>query len=158
MVAVDTAPFAAQGDGLPPGARVEVTDIRREAGMERTSLGVSLGRIRLEPPVTELVAAVVRSAAAGALSQVNAEQGPAILCGIRIFDVTTPSTPLYWDIDVKIEIVLRVGGKDRTVQASATDRTWLWPSEALIGRVVATALGDLADGSARTITALLAAP
>lgn len=155
VVAVPIAAFVTPE--RPAHARVEVTDIRREATMERTALGVSMGRIRIEPPVVELVAAAVRAAAAD-VGQASTAPSPTVLCGIRKFDVATPSTPLYWDIDVTIEVVLRVGGQDREVSASATDRTWTWPSAGLIGEVTADALRELVVRSAEALRPLAATP
>lgn len=156
VIPIDTAQVLGRAADAPQRARVEVTDIRKAASMERTALGVSMGRIELRPAAPELVRAVVQATA----DDVIARQGidpQTVLCGIREFDVTTPSTPIYWDISTKIEIVLRVHGRDRTASASATDRTYVWPTEALISNVTTEALKKLAAETERALMALLAA-
>jgi len=148
--------------GLPPGvgprAQVAVTDIRRTGRMERDALGTSLGLIDLRPPPPELVQAVIQAKTEEVVTKLGVPPPPLVLCGIRVFDITTPSTPLYWDIRTDIEVVLRIGRQDRTVTASATERTFVWPSEELIARVTAQALRNLASESQPALSALLTAP
>jgi uncharacterized lipoprotein YajG len=157
-VSIDTTQVLGRAADAPRRAQVQVTDIRREATLERTTVGgVSLGRIDLKPPVPELVRAVVQTKADEVIARQGIADAQTVLCGIRVFDITTPATAVYWDINTKIEIVLRVRGQDRTVTASATDRTFVWPSEELIGRVTTEALKNLAAESERALTGLFAA-
>jgi hypothetical protein len=156
-VSIDTKEVVGRAAEAPRRARVEVTDIRKSAEMERTALGVSLGPIDLRPPVPELVRAIVQAKADEVVSRQGIADPPVVLVGIRVFDIATPSTPLYWDINAKIEIVLRARGQDRTVTAAATDRTFVWPSEELISKVTTEALKSLAADTERALTALMAA-
>ena len=55
-------------------------------------------------------------------------------------------------------MILRARGQARTVSASTTERTWLWPSEDIIGRVVREALRQAGEGIDRTLRELLAPP
>ena len=158
VIPIDTAQVVGRAADAPQRARVEVTDIRRTATMERTALGASLGRVELKPPAPELVRAVVQAKADEIIARLGLADPPLVLCGIRVFDITTPSTPIYWDLDAKIELVLRVRGQDRTASAAATDRTYVWPTEALISNVTTEALKKLATETERALMALLAAP
>jgi uncharacterized lipoprotein YajG len=157
-VPIDTAQIVGRTADAPRRAQVQVTDIRKEATLERTTIGgVSLGKIDLKPPVPDLVRAVVQAKADEVVARQGIADPQTVLCGIRVFDITTPATAVYWDINTKVEIILRVRGQDRTVTASATDRTFVWPSEELIGRVTTEALKHLAAESERALTGLFAA-
>lgn len=142
---------------LPP---VEVSDIRESAALERTTIGqVSLGRIEVAPPLPELVGTIVAAKAGGiAFAVPPGGEPPVIHCGLRRFTIETPATLLYWDIQSRIELVLRVGDQDREVVASAKARTWVYPSKALLEKVTREALLELADGLGPALTALAAAP
>ena len=155
-VPIDAALTAPRDAALPRRAVVRVTDIHREPRSERTSLGVSLGRITLSPPLPDLVAAVVESKADEVLARRNVTDAETVLCGIREFHVTTPSTPFYWDVQTKVQLVLRVHGEDRTVSGAATERTFLWPSQALIARVTTEALRQVAVETGRALDDLFA--
>jgi hypothetical protein len=157
VISIDTAQVVGRAADASQRARVEVTDIRKTAAMERTALGASLGRVELKPPAPELVRAVVQAKADEVVARLGLADPPLVLCGIRVFDITTPSTPIYWDLDAKIELVLRVRGQDRTASAVATDRTYDWPTEALISNVTTEALKKLAAETERALIALLAA-
>ncbi len=154
-VSIDTKEIVGRAAESPRRARVEVTDIRESAEMERTALGVSLGQIDLRPPAPELVRAIVQAKADEVVAREGIADPPIVLVGIRVFDIATPSTPIYWDINTRIEIVLRVRGQDRVVTAAATDRTFVWPSEELISRVTTEALKSLAADTERVLTALM---
>lgn len=156
-VSVDPAQIVGRAAEAPRRAKVEVTDIRKTAEMERTALGASLGQIDLRPPAPELVRAIVQAKADEVIARQGIADPQTVLAGIRVFDIATPSTPIYWDINTKIEVVLRVRGQDRTVAASATDRTFVWPSEELISRVTTEALRTFATETERTLTALMVA-
>lgn len=155
-VRIDTARIAGGAKEAPRRAKVEVTDIRRSAIMERTALGASLGKIDLQPPAPEIVRAVVQASADRVMARQGVADPQTVLAGIRVFDIATPSTPIYWDIEARIELVLRVHGRDRVVNASATDRTFVWPSEELITRVTNEALDRLGAETDGALIALFA--
>jgi hypothetical protein len=157
VIPIDAAQVVSRAADAPRRTSVEVADIRKSATMERTSLGVSMGRIEFNPPAPELVRAVVQAKADEVVARLGLADPPLVLCGIRAFDITTPSTLIYWDLDAKIELVLRVRGQDHTVSAAATDRTYVWPTEALISNVTTEALKKLAAETERALSALLEA-
>ena len=49
---------------------------------------------------------------------------------------------LYWDVETRMELTLHARGWARTVSASASERTFLWPSQEIIARVVREALSQ----------------
>jgi hypothetical protein len=129
-VPVDLAAFGAAN---APAGRVEVVDARQVIRMERTTVGsISMGRIVLQPYELDLVRALVAS-------RLPAGADP-VRCEMRTFDVITPATALYWDITTNIEIVLKLPAGDRIAAGTATERTYAWPSDELIGKVTTAAL------------------
>lgn len=144
---------------VPRRAQVQVTDIRKDAHLERTTLGgVSLGRITLKPPEIELVQKLVEMKADEVLLRRGETEPQTVLCGIRVFMIATPATLVYWDINTTIELVLRVRGQDRTVSAAATERTFIWPSEEMIQRVTTEALRQAGEETGRALNELFALP
>ena len=159
VVPIDTSQIVAQEKDASRRVQVQVTDIRKEANLERTTIGgISLGRITLQPPAEELVQAVVEAKADQVLASRGATEPQTVQCGIRTFEIATPATPLYWDVNAQIELVLRVHGQDRTVSGMATERTYVWPSGALIQRVTTEALRKLGAESENALAELFAAP
>ena len=55
-------------------------------------------------------------------------------------------------------MVLRVGDRDREVEASASARTWKYPGPRLLEQVTREALVDLSEGIDVALRELLAAP
>src|SRR5512138_595154 len=116
VVPIDTTQIAPPAPGGPGAVQVQVTDIRKQASLERTTIGgVSLGTIALQPPAPEIVKALVEAKAAQVVVARVAETPQTVQCGIRSFEVATPATALYWDVNARIELVLRVHGQERTV-------------------------------------------
>jgi hypothetical protein len=143
----------------PRRAQVQVTDIRKDANLERTSIGgVSMGRITLKPPEIELVQKLVEMKADEVLLRRDEIAPQTVLCGIRVFMIATPATLVYWDINTTIELVLRVRGQDRTVSGAATERTFVWPSDEMIQRVTTDALRQSGEETGRALTELFALP
>ncbi len=157
-VSIDAAKVVARANQTPQRAQVRVTDIRREANLERTAFaGASMGQITLKPPVEEIVQAVVEAQAEEVLARRGIAEPQTVVCGIRTFDITTPATALYWDVHATIELVLRVRGQDRVVRGVATERTFVWPSEQVIARVATAALRQLAAETEGVLTELFVA-
>ena len=147
----DTVIKVELGHSPEPAAHIEVVDLRREATLRRTTIGnISLGAITLSPPETELVRAVV----AKALRQAGAAP-PDVSCGILRFDIVTPVTALYWDVTARIELILRIGGKERTARGMHVEQTWVYPSDAIIARVTAEALRQTEADVASALQELL---
>ncbi|MCU0976669.1 MAG: hypothetical protein MUC71_10235 [Steroidobacteraceae bacterium] len=143
-----------------PAPLVEVNDIRETVALERTTIGeVSLGAIEVVPPLPQLVGTIVSARAAGMPFQSGAgEDPPVIYCDLRRFSIETPATLLYWDIKSRIDVVLRVGDRDREVSASAKARTWVYPSKTLLEQVTREALLDLSEKVEPALAELLSAP
>lgn len=155
VVPVDVASVAGAPAAAPAAVKLEVADARTLIRMERTTVGaVSMGRIVLRPGEADLVRALVDSRLQAALAK-GAATPDSVACAIRTFDVVTPATALYWDVTTNIELAVRVRGAERIVSASATERTYSWPSEELIARVTKGALRQAAADLDKAFAALL---
>lgn len=157
VVKIDTAPLATRDIQNGPAVTVEVTDIRKATNQERTTIGgMSMGRVILKPPEQELIRQIVQAKAEDAFARHDTAAPRVVLCGIRAFQITTPATMLYWDVTARIELVLRVHDHDRVVSGSATERTYVWPSEEMIQRVTKSALDQVGQETGRALDALVA--
>jgi hypothetical protein len=122
-------------------AKLLVNDLRKGVKLERTSLGgMSMGKITVQPPVPELIQRAVEAKLDAVLERAGISDPQIVHCSIRTFDIKTPMTLLYWDVNTTIELVLRVGNQDRIVTGTATERTYIWPSQEMIERVTTEAL------------------
>jgi len=159
VVPVDAAAIAGPAAGAARATKLEVADIRQVIRMERTTVGaVSMGRIVLQPQEADLVRAVVGSRLDAALARHGGAAPESVYCGIRVFDIITPATALYWDVTAKVELLLRVRGSERVVSGSATERTYAWPSEEIIARATTGALRQAAAELDKAFAELLAGP
>lgn len=160
-VLVDLRPYEGQGSkGASPGGsqvtvRIEpVKDARGDAvGSligERTTIGsVSMGSIELSPLPTDVMAQLLNIEFARMGYGVgDAAAQFTIGAQLRKFQVVTPATIAYWDINGAIDLDLAAAARDgKTYQASyaatCTDRTYIFPSQDLIRNVVAACVGSI---------------
>lgn len=115
---------------------------------ERTALGVSLGKIDVSPSP----AAIIRELLAAELEKLgyrNTPAGAQIEIDTRLtrFEVETPSTALYWDVNGVIAIdvgIKRDAERQRFhFEATCTDRTFLALSQPLLKGVLSACLTSL---------------
>lgn len=156
VVSVDMSNPGFELKGELRHAKIVVIDLRKELNLERTTIGgMSMGNINLTPSVTDIVRRVIEAKADAVLvDEVSGGDPQTVYCGIRAFDITTPVTLLYWDINAKIDIILRARKQDRAITILATERTYVWPSEAIIQRVVTDAVtrfGVEAEGALKDL-------
>jgi len=152
IVPVDVVKVAPRDGSQLRRAQVQVTDLRKEVNLERTTIGgISMGQVVLKPPAPDLIRTVIETKADDALARRGITEAQTVLCGIRTFDIATPATPLYWDVNARIELVLRVRGHDRMVSGAATERTFVWPSAEIIARVTAEALRRVGEAAERAL-------
>ncbi len=117
---------------------------------ERTTLGnISLGMIEIQPPPAEALSQVLKAelAAVGFASTTD-ESAARVEGKVTKFLVTTPATALYWDINGVVELELDAQGRsarkhEGRYTASCTDRTFVFPSDDLIGSVVTSCLKEI---------------
>jgi len=141
--------------GAPVAVRIEpVRDARGDAvGSligERTTIGsISMGSIELNPLPTDVMSQMLKTEFAQlGYSVVNAGEQFTVGARLRKFQVLTPATVMYWDINGIIELELAVAAQDgrkhdARYDATCTDRTYVYPSEQLIRGVVSACVADI---------------
>ena len=162
-VVVNLPPYVAQpSSGVsatpkPVTIRIDpVKDARSDAvaGLigARTGLGnMAMGNIEVEPRPTEVIGQLLKTE----LSQMGysvADPNAQLAIGTQLqkFEVATPATALYWDINGAIELNLSVTAQnqkkyDARYATTCTDRTYAWPGEEIIGSVIAKCLSSIGD-------------
>jgi uncharacterized lipoprotein YajG len=160
-VLVNLGPYEPQhAQGATPAAprgtvRIEpVKDARADAvGSligQRTTIGnISMGEVEMSPLPTDAMAQLLRTEFTQmGYGIVNSGQQFTVAAQLRKFQVVTPATALYWDINGSIELDVTVAAQngkkhDASYTAACTDRTYIYPSEEIIRNVVAGCVRDI---------------
>lgn len=127
-----------------------ITDMRSDKGRigERTAaFGVSMGDVYLSRQVREVIHdALVDDFLAAGYRVVDSGQDITVEGHVSKFWVRTDTTPLYWDIvgDIEIELT-RDTARRRHFACHQTDRTYIYPSASLIGKVLDNCMSDLME-------------
>jgi hypothetical protein len=145
VLEVEIATYVPESASLDRIATVKVFDIREHATLERTALSTSMGKIVFAPHETAIISELVQAEADHLLAAAGSTSRRDILVGIRILDVTTPSTAFYADMTVDIELVLRVGDEERSAKGAAVRRTWVWPTQERLQSTANAAFSDLSN-------------
>ncbi len=141
---------------VPPTV-INISDFRRSVetgalpgriGERKTVANISLGMVTVQPTPgrlvrdafkAELEAAGHRSARSAASVSIDGE--------VKRFNLRTDVTALYWDVIFSADVSVRIknGAVERNGNYSAvcTERTYVWPGEELIARLVTKCIGDL---------------
>lgn len=145
-------------DPNPAGhARVLVKDVRNETVFRQTTIfDTHMSHIELYPPVPELVRRMVETQADRVLISQVENPPETIECEIAVFDIRTPATMLYWDVETRMELTLHARGGARMVSAAASERTFLWPSQDIIARMVREVLRQAEERTGQELRELLA--
>lgn len=134
--------------GLPL-ALVKVNDLRAPgvaASKREAAFGVPMGNITFHPPETQLVKRLLEVELARRLRKSGVTAPQEYVCEIVEFGVNTHTTPLYWDMVGRVRLVLRHGAKEYPLSGTSTERTYVWPGEDLIIRVIDGSLRQIAAG------------
>ena len=116
---------------------------------ERKTVGnISLGSIEVRPLPTEVIAQLLRAEFTQmGYSIVDSAEQLGIEAKLSRFQVSTSATAPYWDVNGTIELGLTVTAQttryDVQYVVTCTDRTYLWPSEEVIGKVVSACVGSM---------------
>jgi len=155
---VSVTPRADQSAALePPGdtRAVRIASVRDERvergriGERKAAFGVSMGDVHLSRRVPELMReALIDDLWAGGVRVVESGEDAVVEASVRRFWVHTDTTPLYWDVVGEIELELAVAmpgaaAEERTFACRQVERTFVWPTAALAGRVLDACLAEL---------------
>lgn len=127
---------------------VEVNDLRTPgvaASTRQAAFGIPMGNVIFDPPEKQLV----KEALGVALSRQPKSAVP-YTCEILEFGVNTKTTPLYWDVIGVVRLKLKKDGREYDLSGTHTERTYFWPGEEILGRVIQESLHKAVDGLALT--------
>lgn len=142
-----------------PSATVRVlplNDDRKDLdaeGQASAAFGVPMGRIRFEPsPATVLGHAIVSEIKAAGHTVTDGAEGAQVTGSVLEFEAHTAATLLYWDVTGKLAVSLQIPVARGTnpmaplaYRARCMDRTYVWPSEAVIAGVMSKCVNDFAN-------------
>lgn len=142
-VPATTAPAAVQGAAVT----VEVRDLRAPgvaASTRETAFGMPMGNVTFDPPERQLV----KNALEVALAQLQPANptAAAYTCDIMQFGVNSRATLLYWDVTGVVRLKLKKDDRAQDLFGTFSERTFVWPGEDIIARVVQGALRNAAEG------------
>ena len=137
-------PDAPSGQAL---AQVKVNDLRAPgvaASKREAAFGVPMGNVTLNPPEVQLVKQLLEVELTRRLREKGVRTPRDYVCEIMEFGVNTSTTPLYWDVVGRVRLVLKDGAKDYPLSGTQTERTYGWPGETIVTRVVEESLRQIA--------------
>lgn len=154
---VSLGPYEPQGTRAAARGTVRiepVKDARTDAvgsmiGQRTAFADVSMGDVEMSPLPTDVMGGLLRTEFAQmGYSVVNSGQQFTVGARLRRFQLVTPATAMYWDIngsvDLDVTVTAQGGGKhDASYSATCTDRTYVYPGEELIGKVLAACVRDV---------------
>lgn len=157
---VSLTPRSEQGSAPEPspnarkiklGACKDQRPDRRRIGERTAAFGVGMGEVHLNRPVsTALCEALADDLLYAGYRIVDAGEDIRVESVVSKFWVHTDTTPLYWDIVAEIALTLVVesamtGGQEapKEFDCRAVERTYVWPSENLLGKTLDVCLGDM---------------
>jgi len=140
--------YELQDVGMTLLAQVKVNDLRTPgiaASKREAAFGVPMGNITFDPPEARLVKNVLELELTKLMKEKGIQTKRNFSCDMLEFSVNTNTTPLYWDVIGRIRLVLKQNGKEYNLFGTHTERTYVWPGETIIKKVV--------DGSVNKVIA-----
>jgi len=128
-------------------ARVKVNDLRTPgvaASKREAAFGVPMGNITFDPPEAQVVKNLLEIELTKILIEKGIQSQQDYVCDLVEFGVNTNTTPLYWDVIGRIQLVLKQDGKEYNLFGTSTERTYAWPGESIIKKVVDESLKQIA--------------
>jgi hypothetical protein len=132
------------GDNLL--AQVKVNDQRAPDSIlskREAAFGTPMGDITFNPPEPKMVGNMLEIELTKLMREKGIQTKKDFSCDLMEFAVSTKATPLYWDLLGRIRLVLKQNGKEYSMVGKQTERTYVWPSETLITKVVEESLGQI---------------
>jgi hypothetical protein len=130
-------------------AEVKVNDLRKPGtttSKREAAFGTPMGNISFQPPETQLVKTVIQNELSNLLNKKGIKSIQTYECDLIEFGVNTITTKLYWDVICRIRLTLKQGGKGYNLFGTDTERTYVWPGEKIIKKVVDESLKQIAAG------------
>lgn len=136
---------------LPP-----FNDDRKDLDMEgelKAAFGVPTGHLRFDPsPATLLGQAITSEIRAAGHTVTDGSEDTQITGAVLKFEIVTDTTLLYWDITGNMAVLLQISDARGTnteapieYRLRCMDRTYVWPSEAVIAGTMSKCINDFAS-------------
>jgi len=130
-------------------ATVTVNDLRKPgiaASKREAAFGVPMGNITFDPSEVQLVKETLELELTKLLQERGIQAKQVYECDMVELGVNTITTPLYWDVIGRIRFVLKHSGREYNLAGTHTERTYVWPGEALIKKVIEESLQQVVAG------------
>jgi len=128
-------------------ARVQVNDMRTAmVTSQRSTFGMPMGNISFDPPEPQLVKNLLEVELTRILRGKGVQSPQDYVCDIAEFGVNTTNTALYWDVTGRVRLVLKHDGKEYSLVGTHTERTYVWPGESIVKKVVDESLKQITVG------------
>jgi len=127
-------------------AQVKVNDLRAPgvaASKREAAFGTPMGNITFQPREAELVKSLLEVELTRLMQEKGISARQDFVCEIQEFGVNTITTPVYWDVVGRIRLVMKKDGKEYDLAGTATERTFVWPGEELVRKVIQASLSDI---------------
>lgn len=129
-------------------AEVKVNDLRTPgvaSSKREAAFGVPMGNITFEPRAAEILKRELEVELTNLLAMKGLEKKQFFTSDLLEFGVNTDTTPVYWDVIGKIRLRIKVGEKVHNLAGSHTERTYVWPGEEIIKKVVNKSLSQISS-------------
>lgn len=129
--------------------RLKINDLRTPLGMmskREAAFGLPMGNITFDPPEAYVIQNFLEVELTKILKDNGIQSPQNYVCDLLEFIVNTDTTILYWDVVGRIQFVLKQNGKEYRLSGTHTVRTYVWPSEDIIKKVVYESLKQIASG------------
>ena len=130
-------------------ARVKVNDLRTPgvaASKLEAAFGVPMGNVTFDPPEAQVVKNLLEVELTKILREKGIQSQQDYVCDLIEFGVNTNTTPLYWDVIGRIQLVLKQNEKEYNLFGKHVERTYARPGESIIKKVVDESLKQIAAG------------
>ena len=136
-------------------AEVDLNDLRRPgiaASKREAAFGVPMGTVEFDPSEAQILKQMLDVE----LTKLERDRGvtskQTYICDLVEFGVNTNTTALYWDVIGRIQLVLKRGEREYSLFGTHTERTYVWPGEGIIKKVIEESLRQVA-GDLKPVTA-----
>jgi hypothetical protein len=137
-------------------ATVTVLDARRPgvAASTREAMGTPLGNITFEPSEAEILKRDLEAELSRRMAAKGLTRNESFSAVLEEFGVNTESTPVYWDVNARIAVVLKHGTREFPLSGTGTERTYVWPGDEEIRRALNLAMQQVNSGLGPVVDSL----
>jgi hypothetical protein len=133
-------------DSVNESVLVVVKDMRAPgiaASKREAAFGVPMGNLTFDPPEGQMVKNVLEDELTKLAVKKGIRTEKEFSCEIIEFGVNTITSPLYWDVIGRVRLVLRQNGEEYGLLGTHTERTYVWPGEAVVKKTVEESLNQI---------------